>query len=451
MKKVVVAGLVILLCIGFSTFSWGGERVVRLLYSHEPYLKALQEIIPEFEKKFGVKVEITANTYEEHYEKLKIEIATQSSTYDVISYDAMVFATYIGLQYWADLDELQQKYGIDLHEETVVPGHIENIDRIVDGTLYSFPLYFDTGYHVVLRKDLIEDPNEQAKFQAKYGYKLGPPKTWDQYHDLAEFFTRDRDGDGKIDFWGDVQALEIGPAFDQWNSRYITFRFPEEASEKYQWMLTDNYKPIFNGPQGVKALEYVVDIYKNGYTVPGALGMWWGNMHEPIAQDRAFMTHMFIDLFPPLEDPEISKVVGKMGYYLGPHVEEPTYLFGGWVQSINKYSKNKKDALQWIAWSMNEENDLKTALMKWRYPIRKTSYETPKLIEECPWNEPSYKGLFAGRLLTYPQIAEFEEMIYEVTMAVQRACRGEVTPKQALDDAAKRVTEILRVAGYYGG
>ena len=45
----------------------------------------------------------------------------------------------------------------------------------------------------------VRGPDEQAAFEAKYGYELVPPTTWEQYRDVAEFFTRDTDGDGAVD------------------------------------------------------------------------------------------------------------------------------------------------------------------------------------------------------------------------------------------------------------
>ena len=41
------------------------------------------------------------------------------------------------------------------------------------------------------RKDLFEDPTEQAAFKEQYGYDLAVPQTWDQYRDTAEFFDRE--------------------------------------------------------------------------------------------------------------------------------------------------------------------------------------------------------------------------------------------------------------------
>lgn len=39
------------------------------------------------------------------------------------------------------------------------------------------------------RKDWLEDDANKAAFKEKYGYDLAPAKTWEQYQDIAEFFT----------------------------------------------------------------------------------------------------------------------------------------------------------------------------------------------------------------------------------------------------------------------
>ena len=38
------------------------------------------------------------------------------------------------------------------------------------------------------RKDLFDDPDNQAAFKAKYGYDLAPPKNYQQFGDIACFF-----------------------------------------------------------------------------------------------------------------------------------------------------------------------------------------------------------------------------------------------------------------------
>ena len=47
----------------------------------------------------------------------------------------------------------------------------------------------------------MENPEYQAKFKAKYGYDLAPPKAWKEVRDTAEFFNGwDWDGDGRKEY-----------------------------------------------------------------------------------------------------------------------------------------------------------------------------------------------------------------------------------------------------------
>src|SRR4029453_2978126 len=70
-----------------------------------------------------------------------------------------------------------------------------------DDTFVGMPVWTNSEI-LFYRTDLFEDPKNMADFEAKYGYPLAAPTTWDEYRDVAEFFTRDTDGDGTIDLYG---------------------------------------------------------------------------------------------------------------------------------------------------------------------------------------------------------------------------------------------------------
>lgn len=55
--------------------------------------------------------------------------------------------------------------------------------------LYTLP-WHDGPECLIYRKDLFENPEEQKAFLQKYGYALAPPSTWQQFTDVARFFTR---------------------------------------------------------------------------------------------------------------------------------------------------------------------------------------------------------------------------------------------------------------------
>jgi len=57
------------------------------------------------------------------------------------------------------------------------------------GNLYQFPFH-NMPCLYWYRADLFEDPKERAAFKEKYGYELRPARNFQEYWDIAEFFTR---------------------------------------------------------------------------------------------------------------------------------------------------------------------------------------------------------------------------------------------------------------------
>lgn len=55
--------------------------------------------------------------------------------------------------------------------------------------IYGLP-YHNGPECLVYRTDLFTDSKEQAAFAARFGYPLAAPRTWDQFEDIARFFTR---------------------------------------------------------------------------------------------------------------------------------------------------------------------------------------------------------------------------------------------------------------------
>lgn len=68
---------------------------------------------------------------------------------------------------------------------------------IVDPLLFGDKLYtlpwHDGPECLIYRRDLFENSEEQKAFHNKYGYDLKPPATWEEFADIARFFTRPAD------------------------------------------------------------------------------------------------------------------------------------------------------------------------------------------------------------------------------------------------------------------
>ena len=418
------------------------ERVVRVIAMEYPNSHSEVEIKGEFEEMTGIKVEYTFFPWEGATDKLKIEIATKSSTYDIYYVDALMRAVFNPLDGFEPLNKYIDDPNLpDLNIPSIVPGLIE-LYETYNGQIVGIPCYVANRIYAY-RKDMFADPNEKAAFKEKYGYDLMPPDTWDQYRDVAEFFTRDTDGDGKIDFWGTSKGFAgEGPAWDELADVYESF-YPIKDD---RYWIDNDYKPIFNNPKAYQALQFMVDLVESGFVSPGHMKKSWGDAPADFSAGKTAMTNMFYDVYP---DVEKSSVAGKVGYFPVPKYEVHHTRTSSMDYSINRYGKNKEDAYRYLAWVFSDENDIRKAVATEAHglPMRLNTFYEPEVIAMMPYLLTAMKQW--PDQIPWPRFPEFEEMYRIVSVAVQNALMGRQTPKQALDLAAEELYEVMERAGYY--
>ncbi|MGO7287916.1 ABC transporter substrate-binding protein, partial [Rhizobium ruizarguesonis] len=152
----------------------------------------LQKAVAEkFTADTGIKVNFTVVPYQGVFDKFSAEIASGSSAFDVVTIDVVWNAKFA-----SHIEDLSALF-TDAVRADLPP--VLLADAKVGDKLIGMPAWANAEI-VFYRKDLFDKAEEKEAFQAKYGYPLAPPKTWQQWRDIAKFFTRDTDGDGKTDF-----------------------------------------------------------------------------------------------------------------------------------------------------------------------------------------------------------------------------------------------------------
>ncbi len=126
-------------------------------------------------------------------ERLSAELTSGQPSFDVVALDAALLAEYAHA-----LTPLDRFYTSEVRGD-LFPGVLE--EAHVEGRYVGMPVWVDSEI-LFYRTDLFRDDREQAAFEEEYGYPLAPPVDWEQYRDVAEFFTRDTDGDGDTDLYG---------------------------------------------------------------------------------------------------------------------------------------------------------------------------------------------------------------------------------------------------------
>jgi len=288
------------------------------------------------------------------------------------------------------------------------------------------------------RKDLFDNPSYKKEFKQKYGRELTVPRTWEEFIEVAKFFTRDTDGDGEIDLYGTtLMAKRHESSFCDFKTLLASFGGR---------LFNENMRAAFNSSEGVAALELYNDlINKYKVTPPGVLTYTWEEARTAFKSGLTAMTMNYSPVEgPPGSEIGYAKVPGKkmpdgtINY--GPH-------FGTWQLSINKYSKHKKAAYKFIEWITSAEVLIKYPDKTRFMGIRRSLSNNPKVIEAAPEYYRAYWGSLevgVGR----PRITVYSRVSETVQIAISKVLLGEATAKDALDEAARKVNKIMVQAGY---
>jgi len=156
------------------------------------------------------------------------------------------------------------------------------------------------------------------------------------------------------------------------------------------------------------------------------------------------------------EDPELSKVAGKVGFSLptGPagNPLQWTYLEG---LGISAYSQNKDLAWMFLQWRMSDETTRKEALELGRFDVPNTkvlqSDAYAKLAKKKGVSDYTQKLPQAWNNITlehWPFVPEFAKIGDTFMQQVSSAIAGGQTAEEAMKAAQPKLEAISKDAGY---
>jgi ABC-type glycerol-3-phosphate transport system substrate-binding protein len=305
-----------------------------------------------------------------------------------------------------------------------------NLVGKVGGTTYMLPFY-NYSMGIIYRKDMLDDPKEQAAFKAKYGMDLKIPTTWDEYKKQVEFFTRDTDGDGKTDFYGTVNQGQRGDCISMQWSNYLYGNGGQYHDA--------NWKATFDGEAGVKAVEdFKADIAKHGPT--GAESFCFDEASNVFGQGKAFSLVTFNILLAGFDDPKSSQVVGKAGIASNPGGG----LNGGWGWAIPNSSADKEAAWTFIKWIESKEA-VKKRTLAGGAPTQAWAFEDPEIVAKRP--EMGQLAILVATAQEFPTFTYTVDFVESLGRELNLAVTGQKDAKEALAKAAEDFNKLAVKAG----
>jgi multiple sugar transport system substrate-binding protein len=260
-----------------------------------------------FEEETGIKLDVVSTNENEQFQKIIQDTTTKAAQYDVYSFWGNNRGTLAEAGAFFVLDDFVAQYKPEW--EKYYEGGQLTVESYAKYAGKYVCVCFDGDYQSWnYRKDLFEDPKEQADFKAKYGWDLQWPETWEQLDQLAEFFHRpDQNLLGCTDIRNSIWGLT------NWVQRYASF-----ANPAMMYFDPQTGKPMINSEAGVKATQEYADTMK--FKSPDAVSWGWPEQYANMAAGGTAITCAFPNMPKFLDNagnPD-SKIVGKLRTGLAP-------------------------------------------------------------------------------------------------------------------------------------
>lgn len=409
--------------------------VITILGENASSLQAMQALESEYEKQNpAIDLRFKPNSFDDAFTKSNQDFANGTGLYDIILQYNFSLASFVENNYVYKLGEMFEltktdksslSFEKDIFEEAWKEvGYYEDKNT---GEIQKIGYPFATNTNVlVYNKSLFNNPEYRSEYKEKYGKELEVPKTWQDFYNIASFFTRpDQNLHGVCLQGADVWVY----------GEFVNFLYSmggKVMDKKYGWQGDENTPILLDSKEALDALNFYLSlkdfnsgtfsnidmfeqskILKEGNT---AMGLTWSDAIYPsFSEENGFNPNFG---FAPIPG-DVSILTGG------------TYF-------VNRKTKNIDAVVDYIVDLMQYENQVKLAEKGLCSPL-KSVYDDER-VKKLPYSEAVKNSLERG---IYMMEAGIETNIVSEVMSIyiQKAWIGELTAEQALSKMQKEIEE----------
>lgn len=397
-----------------------GETVT--IISHgPPQSPAIFEFQDQFYQETGIKVNVIELAPEAMYEKIVTELTSGSGAVDIVEIQPQWLPDVA--RFLEPIDPLIKENNLDFQMNDFFPAAL-NPYGTWDKTLYGIPWATDV-HGLYYRKDIFEKPEIQQKYKETYNSDLKPPTTWDEYKQIAEFFTGWDWGLGDgVTRYGTAEHLARGRVYWWFLNRFGGF------GGVY---FDENMKPMVNSEAGIKSLQNMVDVVP--FMPPAALSFGAPEARAAYLNGDTAMLINWVSSWTAAE--EVKN--GQMGF--APLPNKNSSYAGAWDLAVTKDSKHKGAAATFIWWYSKPDISLQIKMGPYGLaPTRPSQLDSQEFITNFPYGHGSdYLQSYEENVLQgYPDllIPGAAEYMDSLDLNITVALAKEATVQEALDKTA---------------
>ena len=412
------------MCFSSVTAAEKPKKIIVACVKNTSDYKTIKPLIAKWSEKTGVEVEIIEEDTTTYVSSYVLAGRTGKPKLDVVA----IWDFYID-QLYPMLIPLDGSYDSNI---SLSPKDKEDFLDIglteYKGHPYLLPYSLDTRL-LYYRTDLLE----------KAGFTR-PPETWKELVEYAQALTKDLDGDGNIDQWGFASICAPGQV-------YNTYTFFDFLFQGLGGIFDEKDKPIFNSSEGVKALQFMVDL-RNKYKVmpPDVITYTNNEVHTGFLAGKFAMVNHWPYLFGMVKG---SNVEGKVGYSKEAYCEggKSVSVFNKWAFGIPKISEHKLTAWDLISYLTSTEAGIFEFSEQKDWPLRKSVYSAAEVQRLVPDSHREFSEVVFriarefSKPVLLPRAGEVSQIMAD---HIDKGMVGKTSPQETLDAAVAEISKLLR-------
>lgn len=369
------------------------EETLRLLTVKNATSKAIKRLLPLFRKQSGIDVKVIEVPYDELYKMVSKISASHETIFDLVRID-MAWMAKEGKHIFRKLDRDNPSFCYV--EEKLLPNLPEEYST-VQGEIYGIPL--DACVQMLFcRKDIFENELIKREFYEKNKRKLEIPKTFEEYNQVARFFTQKYNKNSPTVYG---HTLTYGRSFVA--ACEVMLRF----YEKNAGLFDDSGNIQVNSPEMKEAFQNCLE--SCNYTTSDT-HMWWGETARMFSEGNVAMNIVFSNYASDMVHQVNSRVAGKLTYSQVPGGHP---LLGGGSIGITKSSEKTEECYRFFEWLYSDEiSEMITYLGG--FVANKRAVTNAEVLELYPWLEDIGKMIQKGtRRNKVAENSKFDEIAFE--------------------------------------
>lgn len=424
MRFLVVVFVLVLLAaaVGCQPQQPSGPVTIRVLSMEQagPTVDEMNSIVSEFNQANpDVNVEIEYVSYDALHDKIITAMTSTPPAYDVFLVDDIWYAEFADKGYILDVtDRIPQATKDNVFDAAW-------LITTVDGKTYGMPWLLDQKYFYYNEK-ILSDAGITA-----------PPQTWEEL--LAQAQTiKDQ---GLVEYpivwsWGQAEA-----AICDW----VTLLYGNGGT-----ILDAQGGPAFNNDTGVQTLSWMKQTIDDGLTNPASVSYVEEDVRNVFSQGNAAFALNWNYMYDLVNfNQEESQVTGQikmslMPAFAGSGVKSAT-IDGSMGFSVAATSPNSDSAWKYVEFLTSE--DVQNRYSAHLLPIWSTSFQGEAGQKLQSYSEvtqvtvPMFNEQFPYSTVR-PKVPYYPEASKALQLALQQALTGQLSPQDALNQAAQKWTEL---------